>query len=115
DNGFKGAGTVCGSSASGECGQPDTGDGQGAYASNHAPNGTHCGDPESACVNQDTCLDGACHDNGFKGAGTACGSSASGECDQPDTCDGQGACASNNAPNGTHCGDPESACVNQDT
>src|SRR5207244_2808610 len=76
--------------------------------------GTTCGDAESACVNQDTCLAGACHDKGFKVAGTACGSASSNECDNPDTCDGSGSCQSNHKSDGTFCGDAGTACTNQD-
>ena len=71
DAGFKASGTACGNSSSGPCDAADTCNGAGSCQANNAPDGTNCGDAGSACVNQDTCLAGACHDNGFKAAGTA--------------------------------------------
>ncbi len=115
DNGFAGAGTACGSSSTGPCDNPDTCDGSGGCQTNNVADGTNCGDAGTACVNQDTCLAGACQDNGFAGAGTACGSSSTGSCDNPDTCDGSGGCQTNNVADGTNCGDAGTACVNQDT
>jgi hypothetical protein len=67
--------------------------------------GAFCGDAGSACVNQDTCLGGACHDNGFVAGGTACGDPTSNACTAPDTCNGSGSCQANNFPAGTACND----------
>ncbi len=114
DNGFAGAGTACGSSSSGPCDNADTCNGSGVCQTNHVGDGTLCGDAGSACVNQDLCIAGVCQDNGFAGAGTACGSSSSGPCDNADTCNGSGVCQTNHVGDGTLCGDPGSACVNQD-
>ena len=77
--------------------------------------GTFCGDAETECTNQDTCVSGACQDNGFKAPGTTCGSGSDTDCDNPDTCNGSGACQSNNETNGTSCGDAGTECTNQDT
>ena len=115
DNGFKAVGTACGDQNSGQCDSPDTCDGSGTCLANHAADGTNCGDAGTQCTNQDTCLAGACHDNGFKAVGTACGSSSSGQCDDPDTCDGSGTCTPNHKPDGTNCGDAGTQCTNQDT
>ena len=115
DNGFKAAGIACGDPSSGQCDGPDTCDGAGTCQANHAADGTNCGDAGTQCTNQDTCLAGACHDNGFKAVGTACGSSSSGQCDDPDTCDGSGTCTPNHKPDGTNCGDAGTQCTNQDT
>ncbi len=114
DNGFKDAGAACGSASSNACDAADTCDGAGLCQPNNVANGTNCGDAGTACVHQDTCLDGACHDNGFAGAGTACGSSSTGPCDNADTCNGAGVCQTNNVGDGTLCGDAGSACVHQD-
>lgn len=65
--------------------------------------GTPCGDSGTECRNQDTCVAGICQDNGFKGAGTACGSSAGTVCDNPDTCNGSGVCQANYEPSTTVC------------
>src|SRR5439155_9260528 len=83
--------------------------------SNVAPNGTFCGDAGTQCTNQDTCLAGVCHDNGFQPAGTACGDPTSNACTAPDTCNGSGACQANNSADGTFCGDAGTQCTNQDT
>src|SRR5262249_53859025 len=82
---------------------------------NHVAAGTDCGDAGTECVVQDTCDgSGACHDNGFRSAGTACGDSSSGECDARDTCNGSGSCQPNHAASGTSCGDAGTECVVQD-
>jgi hypothetical protein len=80
-----------------------------------AADGTFCGDAEAACVKQDTCVSGACQDNGFKDATTACGDPSNSACDHPDHCTGTGsACDPNYAGAGTLCGDAGGACTNQD-
>jgi hypothetical protein len=81
---------------------------------NHAADGTSCGGTASGCFNQDTCLAGVCHDNGFKPEGAACGDPSITECDAADTCNGSGSCQDNHAANGTFCGDAGTECVNQD-
>ena len=75
------------------------------------PAGTSCGDTGTECINQDTCLAGACHDNGFKSAGTTCGDPSSGECDSADTCNGAGSCQANHTTDGTNCGDTGTECA----
>ena len=115
DNGFKAAGTACGDPSSGACDAADSCNGSGSCLSNHATDGTNCGDAGTECINQDTCLAGVCHDNGFKAAGTACGDPTSGQCDAADSCNGAGSCLSNHATDGTNCGDAGTECVNQDT
>jgi len=115
DNGFKASGTACGTGSSDACDAADTCNGAGTCQVNHVADGTNCGDAGGACTNQDTCLAGACHDNGFKSAGTACGSSSSGQCDAADTCNGSGTCQLNHVADGTSCGDAGTKCTNQDT
>jgi hypothetical protein len=44
-------------------------------------------------------------------AGTACGSSSDTDCSNPDTCDGNGACLSNDEAAGTACPDDGEACT----
>jgi len=79
---FTTSGTPCGDSSSGPCDNADTCDGAGACQTNHVADGTNCGDAGGACINQDTCLAGSCHDNGFKSAATPCtGASQGGACD----------------------------------
>ncbi len=116
DNGFKPAGTSCGSPADTECTNPDSCNGSGSCQANDEPAGTFCGDAGTECVNQDTCSGtGSCTDNGFKRAGTSCGSTADTECTNPDSCNGSGSCQANDEPAGTFCGDAGTECVNQDT
>ncbi len=107
DNGFKDAGTACGSADTNACDASDSCDGAGLCQPNHVADGTSCGDAATACVNQDTCLAGACQDNGFAGAGTACGSASNGPCDNPDSCDGAGGCLANTIADGTSCSDAD--------
>jgi hypothetical protein len=106
DNGFKSATTACGDQTDTACDNPDHCSGvDGSCVPNHEADGTNCGDAGTECTNQDTCLAGVCNDNGFKGAGTPCGSSADTACDNPDTCNGSGTCLTNNEANGTACDD----------
>jgi len=58
-------GTACGSPDNTACTAPDSCN-EGVCLANHQPDGTICGDAASACINQDTCLVGACTDNGFQ-------------------------------------------------
>jgi hypothetical protein len=102
---FAPAGDACGDPTAGDCNHPDTCDGAGICTPNLAPDGSLCGDAGTECTNQDRCLAGACQDNGFQPAGTACGDPSGGACDHPDACDGAGACATNHAADGTACDD----------
>src|SRR5204863_392543 len=115
DNGFQPSGTACGSNSDTACDNPDTCNGSGTCQVNNEANGTACGDAGTQCTIQDTCVDGVCQDNGYAPAGLACGSPSDTACDNPDTCDGLGACQPNNETNGTSCGDAGTACTNQDT
>ena len=110
DNGFRSAGTACGDPTVTTCDGADACDGAGACLANHAADGTPCGDAGTDCANQDLCLAGACHDNGFKAAGTACGDPSTGPCDGADACDGAGACQTNHVADGTACDDGD-ACT----
>jgi len=47
----------------------------------------------------------SCNPTGFSSTSTACGSSSDTDCDNPDTCDGAGACAPHYEPSGTSCSD----------
>lgn len=99
----------------GDCDHADSCDATGTCQSNRPPDGAACGgDPPNACVNQLTCQDGLCHDNGLKPAGTLCGDGAAGECNAADTCNASGVCERNVAADGTACGDAGSPCVRQD-
>ena len=109
------AGTSCGSPSSGICDAPDECDDSGVCQTNHVADGTVCGEVDSDCEKPDTCLAGACHDNGVKPAGVACGDSSSNPCDAPDACNGSGFCQANHATDGTACGDSGTECVNQDS
>src|SRR5687767_2859479 len=113
DNGFRPAGTACGSPAVGSCDAADSCDSSGACLQNHAEDGTTCGDAGTECVRQDTCLAGGCQDNGFAAAGDACGDASSGACDAADGCDGSGVCLENHAAGGTTCDDVEE-CTTDD-
>jgi len=79
----------------------------GSCDPNYAGAGTNCGDAEGACTNQDRCDGvGACTDNGFKPATTACGDPSSDPCDGADHCTGtDGSCDPNHASTTTTCGD----------
>lgn len=103
-------GTPCGSDTEGACTDADTCDGAGQCLTNDAPDGTACGDEGSACVNADQCVSGVCEDRGFREAGTPCGDTSDTICNAADSCDGNGLCEANLAPDGTIC-EPASTCV----
>lgn len=67
------------------------------------PVGTPCTDDGIECT-QDVCGAGACQ-HPAEPLGTACGDPADTECDNPDKCDGLGACQDNHAPDGAPCDD----------
>jgi len=97
------AGTACGDPSDTDCDDPDTCNGAGTCVVNHEPDGTACPDDGNDCTD-DTCSAGTCtHAN--KPAGTACGDPSDTDCDDPDTCNGAGACLENHAPDGTPCDD----------
>ena len=108
--------TVCGT-ASGQCKNAATCNGQGACGSEtNKPNGTSCGSSaNTSCTNPDTCVSGVCQDN-HASAGTVCGT-ASSDCRNAEVCDGAGTCgAESNKPNGTACGNQsDTACTDPDT
>src|SRR5439155_1339941 len=101
-DGFKAAGTSCGSSASSDCDQPDTCDGSGTCQPNHVADGTSCTDEGNVCT-ADVCSAGVCaHPAGH--AGTVCRASA-GLCDPVETCTGTSTTCPADAkrPEGTEC------------
>ncbi len=70
-----------------------------------------------ACTaDTNTCTNDVCDGSGacthpFKPAGSPCGSSAAGLCDNPDTCNSTGVCLANNLPNNTTCTDDGNECT----
>lgn len=66
------------------------------------------------------CTDDVCNpdgsvDHNSVAAGTTCGDSSSGECDDPDTCDASGNCGANHAAQSTACGDDsDTDCTDPD-
>src|SRR5690606_33383860 len=58
----------------------------------------------------DVCLGGTCQHPAAP-EGTACGSPASGECDQPDGCDGLGQCPPNHLHDGSACSADANPCT----
>ena len=105
-------GAVC-RAAAGECDLAETCTGSSATCPGDVKKttGTACTDDGNQCTN-DQC-DGTnvlCqHPN--KGAGTACGSGADTDCDNPDTCNGAGTCQANNEANGTTCTSDSNPCT----
>lgn len=125
------AGVACGDPSDDGCTNPDGCDGVGLCQPNHEPNGTPCGEQmqclEGVCTTipdcsndvdcsdgdpctNDVCTAGVCS-NPPATAGTPCGSSADADCDNPDGCDGAGACLPNPAPDGAACSSDGNACT----
>ena len=114
---FKPSGTACGSAANTVCDNPDTCDGAGNCDVNNEPNTLVCRSDAGECDVAEFCDGaGACPANDFEPSGTACGSGASTDCNNPDTCNGSGSCQANLEPIGTPCGSPsDTVCDNPDT
>ena len=111
---FAPTGLLCGDSSTSECDNADVCDGAGACSPNHQPDGLGCGDDGAECT-FDACESGLCA-HPPRPSGTACGDSGDTECDNPDTCDGEGACLLNHESAGFACGDPtDTDCDNPDT
>jgi hypothetical protein len=70
---------------------------------NNEPDGTVCTDDGNDCTS-DVCGTGACT-HPAEAVGTACGDPSDTDCDNPDSCDGAGACLTNNEPSGAVCED----------
>ncbi|MCH8970141.1 MAG: hypothetical protein IIA66_13615, partial [Planctomycetes bacterium] len=82
------------------------------------------GTPVDCSAAGDECNTASCDPNGADGncdiltplpAGAECGDPNNTDCDNPDTCDGAGACQDNNAPAGDPCGDQGVDCLVDDT
>jgi hypothetical protein len=90
----------------GQAGLGGESDGGVAGAGGSADAGASCTD-ESDCddgndCTEDTCEDGSCRD-APSAAGVACGDSEPSDCRAPASCDGDGFCAAEAAPNGSAC------------
>jgi hypothetical protein len=102
-------GTACGSSANTDCDNPDTCI-NGACQANLEPAGTGCIDDGNQCTS-DTCDGAGVCTHPARPAGTACGTTANTDCDNPDSCNASGVCLLNNEPNGTPCTDDSNTCT----
>lgn len=104
-------GTPCGLSLDDLCDNPDTCDSLGNCQLNYEPANTACGDVGVACHVVDRCDGGGiCVDNLFETMGTPCGSNATTECTNPDSCDNAGNCMPNDEPLDWPCGDTGIDC-----
>ena len=109
---YRPAGAACGDQSSTVCDNPNTCDGSGACLDNFEPPTTQCRSAENDCDVAEFCTgDSAdCPTDLFAPAGAACGDQSSMVCDNPDTCDGSGACLDNFEPPTTECRPAEDAC-----
>ncbi|MBI1827442.1 MAG: hypothetical protein HYR83_13775 [Planctomycetes bacterium] len=101
-------GSACGSPANTDCDNPDTCN-KGVCAPNFEPSGTPCTDDGNECTNDACNGSGSCM-HPSKPDGSACGSPANTDCDNPDTCN-KGVCVPNFEPNGTPCTDDGKICT----
>jgi len=102
-DGFAPGGTACDDFSDSICDNPDTCNSVGFCLENNEPNGSPCGDQGVECLEDDTCEEGVCEDNGFEPQGEACGDPSDTLCDNPNTCDGGGSCEDNFESNTTVC------------
>jgi len=108
-------GSPCGNNLDDECDSPDACDGAGLCELNFKPDGTACPDEVGGNIcTMNLCASGLCT-HPPEPPGLLCGDSTDTDCDDPDTCDGGGACVTNFADAGFPCGDPtEKICDNPD-
>lgn len=108
----KPAGTPCGDPSDTDCDDPDTCDGSGTCQSNTEPSDTVCRPAADECDVEERCngVDSDCPANEFALLGTACGDGSDTVCDNPDTCDGAGACLDNLEPATTVCREAADDC-----
>ncbi|HEX2879555.1 MAG TPA: MYXO-CTERM sorting domain-containing protein [Polyangiaceae bacterium] len=94
------SGTPCGSSGNTDCDNPDTCDGSGNCQLNNEAASFVCRSAVAGgCDVAETCGSGntgACPTDLFVAVDTPCGSGSNTDCDNPDSCDGSGACLVNN-------------------
>ena len=110
-NGYKAAGTACGSNRDTVCDNPDTCNGNGVCSDNVESAGLLCRQSAGECDVAEYCDGaGACPSNAFAAEGTACGSQTSGVCDRPDACDAAGTCQENHASTDTLCREAAGLC-----
>lgn len=106
---FPGSETSCGDTEGSECDAPDSCDGAGGCDLNQPGNETSCTPDDNECT-EDFCQDGSCvHPN--RSRGSSCGSSSSGACDAPDSCNNSGQCVENHATNITRCTSDANDCT----
>ena len=103
-------GTQCGDQSSSECDSKDACDGMGLCEDNHKPDGTPCIDDALDCT-MDFCITGMCEHPPLP-LDAPCGDPTDTECDNPNTCDGAGACLDQFETEGTACGDPTNVQCN---
>lgn len=106
-------GTPCGNPSVTECTNADSCNGLGVCEENHKPDGIACIDDGVQC-SFDICSGGLCT-HPPRPNGVPCGDPSDTECDNPDSCDGLGACNPRYEVAGAPCGDPiMTQCDNPD-
>jgi hypothetical protein len=104
---FEPATAACvGGSQGGVCDAPDHCSGTStACVDAYQPSTVECRPGTGQCDVAETCTgsSGACPADAFAPPGTACGDSSDTACDNPDSCNGSGACQANNEPTTTIC------------
>jgi hypothetical protein len=84
---------------------PAANGGTGACTTQNRPNGTACGSAADTECDNPDTCLNGICQSNFAPAGSPCGSSADTECDNPDSCNASGACLLNLTANGTPCND----------
>jgi hypothetical protein len=107
---FESAGLICGDINTTACSYPDTCDSAGACQPNDRPDDEPCTPDGNDCT-ADVCRSGVCM-NLFEPEGTPCGDDSDTDCDDPDTCDGNGVCLPNTTGEGEPCEDGDFCTAN---
>jgi hypothetical protein len=97
---FRPEDAACGDSSTTDCTLPNTCNATGTCLDNHVADETPCGD--DVC---NECSAGACVASPASQPGPGCTDATNDDCTDPDTCNGAGACLSNNQVDGVACGD----------
>jgi hypothetical protein len=110
--------TECRAALPGEAGACDetefcTGSGGDCPPNAFKPSTTECRASAGDCDVAENCPGSgpSCPSDGFQPVGTPCDSSSDTDCNNPDTCDGDGTCLENNTSDGTTCNADELVCT----
>jgi len=107
------AGTIVTCSDPGECRSAACDEGADACVTTNDANGSACGSSADNDCDNPDTCLNGACQSNLEPAGTACGDPSDTDCDNPDTCDDVGGCSANHAPDGSACTDEGNSCTDE--